>query len=331
MTKMEKIEKKPLGVIEAFSAGFELVARHPWILLVPIMLDLFLWAGPQISAKPIIDQAISSLNSFVPSDAPAETIQNIDAIKQIWNEESDSINLFGVMAIGMPSLFGVNPPTNGTMRPAGIVVNDGGTLVTMLAGLGLLGIMIASIYLCLIARSTRSEDDQADSYLFRMLKAFLDTLMLVALLAAALVILMVPVGFGAAIVSLFSPTLASFVSLAGTMLVFWAMLYLTFVLPAIFVSGANAPRAILNSISVFRFDFWSAIGLIVLTYVIRMGFVFVWQILLESTLGLAVALVASAFLGSGLIAANMVFYNDRMNWMLTVREHIRRQQSQLKG
>ena len=323
MAKMEKIEKKPLGVVDALSAGFELIARHPWVLLIPIMLDLFLWLGPQISAKPFIEQGVSAISAYLPADPSAETTQNTEALRKVLN----TANIFGVMAVGVPSLFGVIPPTDGSTTLPIFNVDEGSTLVTLLIGLGLLGILITSVYFGLIARATRSEIDPTDSFLLRLLKAFLDTI----LLSVAAITFILMLGMGAFLVSLFSPGLGSFISLAETMLIFWAMLYLTFVLPAIFVSGANAPQAVVNSISVFRFDFWSAIGLIILTYVIRMGFVFVWQFFLDSTFGVIFAIMASAFLGSGLIAANMVFYNDRMNWMITVREHIRRQQTQIKG
>lgn len=58
---MEKIDRKPLGAIDALSAGFELVLRRPWILLVPLALDLFLWLGPQIQAKPVFEQMLRVL------------------------------------------------------------------------------------------------------------------------------------------------------------------------------------------------------------------------------------------------------------------------------
>ena len=54
---MQNIERKPLGIIDALSNGYALVVRRPWVLLFPIVFNLFLWLGPQINARPIFDQA----------------------------------------------------------------------------------------------------------------------------------------------------------------------------------------------------------------------------------------------------------------------------------
>jgi hypothetical protein len=109
------------------------------------------------------------------------------------------------------------------------------------------------------------------------------------------------------------------------------MLYLMFALPAVFVSGANAPQAVINSISVFRFDFWSATGLVFLVFVIQRGFAAVWQLFGGNPWGVVFDVIANAFLSSGLVAAGMLFYYDRMSWMAAVREHLQQQRTQLKG
>src|SRR5687767_3137530 len=41
----------PVGVIESISRGFETVAGHLALMLLPVLLDLFLWVGPRISLQ----------------------------------------------------------------------------------------------------------------------------------------------------------------------------------------------------------------------------------------------------------------------------------------
>ena len=126
-----------------------------------------------------------------------------------------------------------------------------------------------------------------------------------------------------------SQGLASFILIAGFMLALWAILYLAFALPAVFVSGANPVQAIWNSVTVFRYNSWSAMGLVFLIYLIQMGFSLVWQQLISSAWGAAFNIVANAFLGTGLVAAAMLFYHDRFTWLTEVRERIRQQQRPL--
>ncbi len=33
------VEQKPLGVIDVLTAGFEIVRKRPWTMLVPVLLD----------------------------------------------------------------------------------------------------------------------------------------------------------------------------------------------------------------------------------------------------------------------------------------------------
>jgi hypothetical protein len=70
-------------------------------------------------------------------------------------------------------------------------------------------------------------------------------------------------------------------------------------------------------------------GLIVLAYLIRWGFAFVWQMFWDTPAGILFDVIANAFLGSGLTAAILVFYADRINWLNQIRERIR--QVQFKG
>jgi hypothetical protein len=60
-----------------------------------------------------------------------------------------------------------------------------------------------------------------------------------------------------------------------------------------------------------------------------MGFVVIWDTLLGSTWGVVVDVLANAFLGTGLVAAGMLFYYDRFTWLTEVRERIRQQQRPL--
>ncbi len=322
----KKIDKKPLGVVDALTSGFELIWMNPWILLVPIALDLFLWLGPQINAKPLFQQVLVLLELAVPANAPVDTLQNIEMLENILKTTGDSANVLGVLAAGMPTVIGIAPPTATTPR-AVFVVSDSIVLLGWLALLGLLGVLIMSGYLEMTARPVRNETD-ARTFLARWLRSFVDLILLALLVAVGLFALMLPVAIVAGALSVASQAIGSFLLLGGMMLIFWAMLYLVFAVPAIFVSRVNAAQALLNSISVFRFDFWSAIGLVFIVYLVRSGFTFVWQFFDDNAWGVVFDVIANAFLSSGLLAAIMIFYNDRMYWLTAVREQKERMKAE---
>src|SRR5215211_5791649 len=49
----------PTGVIETLSAGYAAVNRHLWVLLLPILVDVFLWFGPHVSYSPLVDPTVT--------------------------------------------------------------------------------------------------------------------------------------------------------------------------------------------------------------------------------------------------------------------------------
>ena len=323
---VKKTDKKPLGVVESLSSGFELIWQNPWILLVPISLDLFLWLGPQINVKPLFQQALVLLDLSVPANTPADTMQNIEVLREILQTSGDSTNIFGVLAAGMPSVIGLQPPAAVTAR-AMFVVSNSVVLLGLIALFGLIGVLIMSGYLEMTARPVRNDTD-ARTFPARWLRSFVDLILLAILVAVGLFALMIPVTIVAGALSIASQGLGSFLLLGGTMLIFWAMLYLAFAVPAVFISRANAPQALFNSISVFRFDFWPAIGLVFIVYLVRSGFTFVWQFFEDNTWGVVFDVIANAFISSGLIAATMIFYNDRIHWLTVVREQRQRMKAE---
>lgn len=329
---MQNTDKKLLTVIEALSGGFELILQNPWVLILPVALDLFLWLGPPISAKPLFDHLLAFMTSgiVIQPNASPETLQSFELVKSALQTAGDTFNLLGVIATGLPTLFWIQPPMTDGARPTLLVIASSLSFLIWLVPLGLVGVLLTALYLEMIGRAVRQEAG-VKTFAPRVIRGFGATTLLGMILLLALLVIVLPVSFGAAVLSLASQGLASFLMLAGMLLMLWATLYLAFALPSIFVSGSNAAQAIFNSISMFRFDFWSSMGLVILTYLIRWGFALVWQLLIDNPWGILFDVLANAFLGSGLVAAMMLFYADRMNWLDQLRARIRQEQAKLKG
>ncbi|MCX7838920.1 MAG: hypothetical protein N2559_05630 [Anaerolineae bacterium] len=309
-TPTQKVAEKPLGVLDTLISGFELIWLNPWILLVPIALDVFLWVGPYVSAQPVFQRFVTLLTLLTPSNAPTETVENLNLLKQTLQTAGDSMNVLGVLATGMPSVIGFQPPTEVVAR-AHFAIGDplmlGGVVVLALIG----AVLIASAYLELTARPIR-QDAATVSFFARWLRACVDVILLALLVIVGLSVLMFPTSVIAGTLSIANQALGAFLLLAGMTLMFWALLYLAFAVPAIFVSRVNALQAIVNSVRVFRFDFWSAARLILVVYLLRSGFTIIWEFFQTNLWGVVFVVIANAFLNSALIAAEMIFYKDRI-------------------
>jgi hypothetical protein len=78
------------------------------------------------------------------------------------------------------------------------------------------------------------------------------------------------------------------------------------------LKGVNPLRAILLSITLVRRFFPGTLALLALSALIMVGLNVLWQSLVGNLPGLLLAMVGNAYIGSGLIAARMVFYQDRL-------------------
>ncbi len=326
MTAMEKIDRKPLGVIDALSGGFERVARRPWLLLIPVALDLFLWLGPPLSAQPVFTHLASLIGTFSVQGAPPDTLQNLDTLKTAVQTVGDQFNVFSIVAlfaIGMPTLMGIDAPSAGLNWTVSFSIRDGIAFLGSIALFALVGLFLATVYLQIVAGSVKPDGHRFGP---QVVKSYLNVLALLILGIVGAMALMIPFAIGATLVSFVSQGLGSFFVVAGSFVLLWAALYRAFALPAIFVSGASVFEAIVNSITVFRYNFWSALGLVFLIYLLQMGFSVIWQQFLDTTWGVLIDVLANAFLGTALVAAEMLFYDDRFTWLTQVRERIRQHQ-----
>lgn len=311
-TRTHKVAEKPLGVLESLSKGFELLWFNPWILLVPIALDVFLWVGPTLNARPIFQRLVTLVTLSTPPNASAETLENLALFKQTLQTAGDSLNVLGVLATGMPSIIGFQPPTEIAARVQWVIGDPlvlGGVLVLALIG----AVLIAGVYLELVARPIR-RNAIAASFFARWLRACVDLILLALLVILGLSVLLFPVAVVAGFLSLVSQTLGSLLLVGGMTLMFLVLLYLAFAVPAIFVGGVNAVQAIIHSVSIFRFDLWSAARMVFVVYLLRSGFTLIWEFFMTNLWGVVFVVIANAFLSSALIAAEMIFYKDRRYW-----------------
>ncbi|HEX5417844.1 MAG TPA: hypothetical protein VFZ25_19475, partial [Chloroflexota bacterium] len=124
------------------------------------------------------------------------------------------------------------------------------------------------------------------------------------------------VGIGVSVVSLVAPPVGSFLWLLVTALAQIAgvlfLIYLFFLTDAIVVSEVGPIRAAVSSTRVVANNFWSSVGFIGLVYIITLGMQIIWSGLAQNPVGTVIAIAGNAYIASGLAAASMLFYKNRV-------------------
>jgi hypothetical protein len=295
-----------LSIIDTLSEGFRTVTRRLWIVAVPVALDVFLWLGPKLSVAPVIRDALATLQDTMrlatPSGAAdtgmAEALQVISQELEATIGQANLLALLAWSRLGMPSIAGLRPVNPEVDRI--IEITGYGQMLGLQALILLVGLFLACVFLAMLGQEVRGERVRIDRLAQSVPRYWLRLLAII-----------VPLGLGlmfAVSASLVLGPLA-FIVLA---LVLWVLLYLFFVPQAVTMAEESPLRALWFSFLVVRTNFWSALGLILLTNLIGSGLSLVWRNVMQVPSGMMIAILGNAYIGSGLTAAAFIYYRDRV-------------------
>lgn len=310
-------ERKGIGTIDALTAGFTLVARRFWILLIPAALNVFLWMGPRLSVAPLAQQ----LADMLQTSAALSSGQYGDAIKeasQMLAQWGDSTNLFALLAVAMPYL--------GVVSRGAVVGTLANWPLAIVAAASLLavGTYLAVTYLTLIARQVRRDGSTVRAFFARATVNWLRLVALGGLLLGVALVLLVPAAMLTGVVGLLSVggamVLASLTAWGAVLAGIWLYFYLFFVTDAIVLDGAALRLAVARSLAIVRRNTGASMVLVLATMLLTAGLGVIWDAIGGTVAGVAVGIIANAYVGSALVAASLIFYASR--WRALEREVI---------
>ena len=314
---------KPPSIIPAFVAGFNAVANHIYLIVFPVLLDIFLWFGPLVRVKnlvqPVLDNTIKQMAGVYPADTLALMQTSKDVIMQFFGQ----FNLFFFLRaypVGVPSLLVGTAPLD---NPLGkIMITDlasGRDVVLMVIACLLVGIILGSVLFSLIARVVGSQKEALNPD--RLITQGKNTLIFF--------VMMVVLGIGIAIPSLFIlsaivsflPSLGSIPFMILGIVLVWMLLPFSFSAHGIFSGQVNVFSSIGTSIRLVR-KYLPGTGLFfLLAILLSQGLDMLWATPATSDwLGL-IGILGHGFISCGVLAASFVYYSRGMEYM---QEKIRR-------
>jgi hypothetical protein len=291
------------GAIDSLGLGFALVARRPYLALLPIgmavaMAFLPSWTAPA-AAEGLLRAAGDAL--FPRATAPDEALrlsrQVSEGVRLLAQE-----NLLRLLVWQIPTL--AIPSWGGVVRWEGGVL----PLLGLGAALALAGFLVAACYLAPLGHAISRQPVPLAPAILRGCLSLLGYRFLLFALGG--------VGVGAtalmvAATALFSVFLALLLMGLAVGLALLVLFHLFLTEEAIFVDRVGPVQGMLRSARVVFAHFWAALRFWLLAALIILGL----RLLLERFTGSPLtALVASAlyaFLATGVTAGGMVFYRER--------------------
>lgn len=314
-----------VALIETLSAGYNIVLKRIWLIAIPVALDMYLWLGPRLSVQPLTRFLLSL---WLPTEQTSAEIQSLlEFNRQLLERMGQELNLFSFLSsnlLGMPSYLAGGLPAGAS--GSSVTWGESGSALVVLALIPLLmaaGLFLGNLYLGAIAQVTRDGTVTPGRLLQRVWRYWGLILLFGVLLIGVLFVLGLPAIMIVGVLAKVSPAVAQFVLFGAGGLVLWMLFHLFFVPHAIVVSESGLLRAVWNSLVIVGRNFWSVLALIVLMNLIRRGFTEIWDKVNVNAPLMVVSIAGNAFIGTGLVAAGLIFYRDRLEkwnaWLEQVR------------
>lgn len=300
--------EKP-ALIDTISAGYAILNRKLWVLIIPVALNLYFWLGAKLSFAPFLsllrDKLSLLVSSLVPDPLYQEqlvvSIQNADMRQPLAR-----MNLVPVL----PSwLLQDHAPFSGEPW----YIRGAGAAAISLVVINLLALLFSSTFLLVLADGLNRQRCRPLVRVGQTLVAALRIGGYWLLLIGCLFVFAAPAFF---LVLPMDNELGQSLTVLLVLLTFvtwfWLYLYTGFALEAIALNKVGLLKALRQSVQIVEYNFFSAVGLLLLSFLILHGMRLVWEALAQNLAGLLLAMAGSAYIGSGLVAARLVFYRDRL-------------------
>lgn len=211
------------SVIETLSGGFDQVNQILWIVLVPIVMDLFLWLGPRVSAGPVFAQLarwysqLSESYASVASGAgdPATMEQARQALADLQGR-AGHFNLLTLLVTNIASVPSILPPG----RPDVVTYQIGsvGAAIGVILAIQLIGILIGCLYLGVMGQQIRDGRVALATLGRRIWFYWLSVVGFILLVIGGAVLVSLPIGLAIGLIQLVAPTIGAvlwYLALAG--------------------------------------------------------------------------------------------------------------------
>lgn len=320
VSRIENLPPPP-GIINSIKAGFDAVASRITAILLPLLLNLFLWLGPRLRMEALFDSLQGDMVSFwTAMKIPAEDIQKmVDTYSQV----SQSSNLFGFLRtfpVGISSLFAGSNDLLAT--PMG---NPNSLQVTLLnfllwwVLLTLIGWVGGAIYFRSVAWTALAEKMSSLS----VLRAIMQTLLVSIAFNIVLMVIGMPIFLVVFIALQINVVLANLVVLFLALGSVWVIVPLFFWVHGIFLNRQNVLASMMTSIRLTRFTLPTSSLFVMTVFLLSYGLSFLWNIPSRDSWMTLLGIFGHSFVTTALLAASFIYYHDMNIWVQTVLEKLR--------
>lgn len=318
---MEKIESQimpaPPNTLASLKAGFDAVANHIAVIMIPLTIDLLLWLGPHLQMKTLFENLYrvilpASTNSGIAQDGLLSS--SLEVIRSFFTD-FNLLSLLRTIPVGVPSLMAYKLPVQ---IPGGIPffidINNPLVVGIVIIGLLLVGLSGGSFFYILVTQISlqgKIELQRAAKYWWW---SSLQVISLALALLTLYIVVSVPSSCAIYAIGLIGLPLGQFTFFLYFAVMLWLAFPLIFSAHGIFVNHNNALVAVQRSMVLTRMTLPSTSLFFLSILALSEGLDILWRVPPDNSWLTIIGVSGHAFIGSALLAASFIYYRDADTW-----------------
>ena len=298
-----------------------MVASHVTAILLPLLLNLFLWLGPRLRINTLFDSVKD--NMILIWQTGGVSAADIQRLMDGYNRTVPMINLFWLLRtipIGISSLLFPEAASQTPLGDSAILQVSAVSLFGWMFLLTLIGWVGGGLYFRSVSwLITTDKDDRPIS----VSRAIIQTILISLFWGILTLVIAVPIFLVLAVVLQFSPFVANLLVLFVSLASMWVIVPLFFWPHGVFVRKQNVITSIISSVQMARFTLPTSSMFVLAVFLLSFGLNFLWSIPPENSWMTIVGILGHSFVTTALLAGSFIYYRDMNIWLQSVIEKLR--------
>jgi hypothetical protein len=320
VSRMENLPPPP-GIISSIKAGFDAIAAHITAILLPFLLNLFLWLGPRLRMSELYKALEGDMVKIW--QAGQVSAEEIQTMLDVYNRAFETFNLFGLLRtlpIGISSLFA--PNQSAALTPIGSPLDLQVTILNLpfwMMLLTFIGWVGGALYFRSVAWTVLAEKITSTS----AFRAVVQSVLISILCSLIVMTIAIPVLLIIFVAMQISVVLANLVVLFLALGSVWVIVPLFFWAHGVFLNRQNVLTSMLSSIQLTRFTLPTSSLFVMTVFLLSYGLGYLWRIPSLDSWAMLLGIFGHSFVTTALLAASFIYYRDMNVWVQAVMEKLR--------